>query len=1304
MKILYFALFLLVAALLFVLLNRLVRKLTYPLSKRFLHCRIIPIVFVVLLAATNVYTISHPLQLLDKIINSSQAAPFLSFALPNRAYELEYMLLVLLGLNLAVMGLLILVISIVKLIFMKKQEFIDIDDYYGIGKVLHFPWLLIRGLYEEEDGSIRLSGKGITLGIWVKGFKWAFVILWIAETLGIALSILWGKESWNEFLLTVTKSWYMLPMASFQLLQQVQFLLEDLTDEEAGTTGSADIEERQCGSIPQLMDAYRQILGNSEALLLSDIKNNMLLRDGLGSNDLGNQQIEDCSQPDVLNVITNQLQQCGVQQREQYQNALVELLNGRSINLCDQCEGRFLPYLCAYVNYYMSQGRTVLMLCRDRKRAEVLCEAVNQQMHRLNSLYSIWNISTLDGAENNSNLSMLICSVSDFLNYHVFEKRQDFAEDLFCTILADSVDLLSENRLCTERLFGTLRGKADDCQYILFSDINNDALRTTSEQAILQEVIPFSDDTTCGPNAGVMVWGEESYYRLQLKIGIGSQMSPYMGAALPLALIAVKYDFPRVYLIGRDSHGVFSFNDILSMSTKDVAKFVGKNINLKSLIRYQLDEALQKQDLSVTVVYDTDHNFLNTLMFWQKYAGTQGSLLHIISPAYALREYFAANYHEKHFDLKNTDFNALIPHFLGTKTSHMFVLLVLMCGKGLTEKELMDKSKEYGWSYATVDQLLYDCLKTVLALDEIHGVYECFHFEEEKIFREDLGKFEINTRITLIDSTICNRLSKLSGYASLISKNNQSQALSVLSGNIYNYYLQQQIIPVNGYLYEVQSVCDGNVHAEQVLPQNIPSYTQICDFTFEDYCPTDRSLDIGCMNLRICTADIQRRILGYVACNRGNHFSGDSDFSVNRIGEDIRMNVNCANILEINIRKTEFGDQAYNAARLFAYMIQDFAKTLFPATYQNLFAVIPFGWDLGLPQRVLSAGADAPLFDLVCSLIPNLNNAPVSDPEFVTIYVAECSCIEFGMVQMLFNRYKKVMSMLREYLSWYLESNSAQEGEAPRTAGRYLHFGADSIPGVFAPEALLNLCRKVAPEAEPATENVADVPNAQAERCTFCGRPTMFPVVLADGRQMCLHCKDHQLTQKDEIKTLFTQTVQYITEGYQISLPKNMHIRFQSATAIAKEAGNVDGGRILGFYNSGNHQLWLEARGPKIAMQSTLIHELTHAWQFHNSDFIQRLQKLLQQYPKKERALIRLLILEGHSVYMEVETMRRMHEESYADRIHAAYMQRQDEYGTGYRLVRDYLIEKSGQGSHMTPYHAMIQLLQDLIDGKVVIK
>lgn len=1300
MKILFFVLFLLAAAAVFVLENKLIQKLAYPITQRYLHCRIIVAVLLMLLALTNVYTVSYLLEFLDSIINAPGLSNFFTNVLPNRAYELVYMLLVLLGLNLLASLLVTVVILITKLVFSRKTEYVHADDYYGIAKVLHLPWMAAQRVYDDEEAPPRLNGTGFTMGIWVKGFKWAFAIVWILEMIALAVSILWGDDNWNARMLLATKSWYLLPMAGFLLLQQVQFFLEGVSEDEAGSAGSMEIEETQCGSIRPLMDAYQLIFNSSNALLLSDIRNQILTQDGLGSNDLGNQQIEDCRQPDVLNVITNQLQQCGVQQSEQYQNALIELLNGHSINFCDQCEGKFLPFLCAYLNFYMSQGRTVLVLCRDQKRASQLQEAMNREMERLNSLYSIWNICTLAGAENNSRISMLICPANDFINYRVFEKRQDFAEDLFCTVLADGVDLLSGDRLGTERLFGMLRSKAEIRQYITFTDINNDALRTAAEQAIKQEIIPFSDDAVCSPDSGIMIWREEGHYRLQQSIGVGSAMSPYMGTALPLALTALKYDFPRVYLISSDEHGTYSFSDVLSMSAKEVSRFIGKNMNLKSLIRYHLDEALQQQELSVTIVYDTDYNFLNAMMFWQKYGGSKGSLLHVISPAYALRDYFAANYHSKHFDLKNNAFNALIPHYLGTRTSHMLVLLVMLCDKGLTEKELMEKVKEYNWSYDNVNQLLRDCLKTVLDKDEIHSVYECFHFEEEKLFNETLGKFEVQTRVSLIDATIRERLCRLSGRANLICQDNTSHPLSVLSGNLFNYYLQQQIIPVNGHLYQVRSISDGNVHAAQVLPHTLPEYYQISNFVLDRYLPTEACMDIGCMTLRICTAEVTRNILGYVASSKGNQFAGDSDYLVTGFPEALQMQVGCANVLEFSIRRSEFGDKAPEAARLFAYLLKDFAKTLFPATHQNLFAAVYDPKNPALVQQVLAAGKDAPLNDLIRSLVPSVNMDFSGDSDSISVYVVESSCIEFGMVQMLYSRYKKVIMMMREYLSWYLESNQAP---GP-VVGSYLHFGSESIPDIFAPEALLALCQKITPETETASEPITVVTTDNTEHCTFCGRPTMFPVVLGDGRRMCAHCKDHQLTQKDEIKTLFLETQQFITEGYRITLPKNLHVRFQSAEAIAQETGGVDGGRILGFYNSGNHQLWLEARGPKIAMQSTLIHELTHAWQFHSAEFSQNLQKMLRKFPRDQRGKIRLLILEGHAVFMEVETMRRMHEDAYADRIHASYMLREDEYGTGYRLVRDYLIQKCGLGSHITPFSAMILLLQDVIDGKVVIQ
>ena len=1300
MKILYFALFIAAAGMVFWGLNGVIRKLAYHKEQRYLHCRLILAVPLVLLAAANVYTVSGPLKLLDRIINAPVLAYFFNLILPNRSYELVYMLLVLLGLNLAVTVLVITVISVVKLIFIRYQSFLDLRDAPWTDRLLHLPWLLTGWFYEDRNGSVRLNGRGFAMGIWVKGFKRSFLILWILETVVMGVSILWGSESWNGLMLTVSKSWYLLPMAGFLILEQVQFFLEGVFEEEAGTFGSATITEEQQDSMIPLWSAYRQIFSRTNALLYSEIGGSHVpSQDGLGSNDLGNQQIEDCSQPEVLHVLSNQLSQCGVCQSEQYQNALVELLNGSSVNICDQCEGEFLIFLCAYLNYYMSQGRTALLLCKDHRRAEDLCRAVNREMHRLNNLYSIWDIRTLEGAEINSRMSMLVCSIDEFLTHHIADKRRDFVGDLFCVILADSMELFSGDSICLERIFGVLRGIDSIRQYVAFSNVNNDTLRTAMEQSIKQEVLPFTNDCVHHPYAGVMIWRGESSCMLQRQIGIGNAMSPYMGTALPLALVAIKFDFPRVYLIADSAHGHNAFRDVLAMSSKEIANYMAKNVNLKSVLRNQLDEALKKQDLSVTIVHDTDYNFLNALMLWKKYGGVNGSLLHIISPPYALREYFAANFNKDRLYLRNNEFDAQIPNHLETWFSHMAVLLVSLCKNGMTEAELMEKAKEYNWDYDNVEVLLLDCLRAVLTREEIHSVYECFHFEEEKRFLEDRGEFETQTRITLIDSTIQRRLHERVDYAQLVSKDDQRQPLPILQGNICNYCLRDQIIAVGGYLYQIRSINGGTIYGEQILPVNIPEYHQISEFVFADYHRTDCCVDTGIVDMNLCTANVTRRIYGYWSCSGGNDFAR-TDVQLSSQAMPVETVMDGVKILELNIRRSELGDNAAEAVRLLAYLMKDFAKTLFPVTHQNLF-VITGEEDDALIPRVMEQGSRACLNDMVRSLIPRVTNPPAGrNSDCITIYAVEASCIEYGMVQMLSSRWRQVLLMVREYLAWYLESG-AEDGDTPAIRGSYLHFGSDVVPSVFAPEALLALCRKIALEDAPVADPVEIALDVDVPLCTFCGRPSMFSTKLGDGRLMCAHCRDHQLTQRDEIKTLFMETVRYLKEGYSISLPTNLHIRFQSADAIARATGGCEGGRILGFYNAGNHQLWLEASGPRITMQSTLIHELTHAWQHHDPDFSQKMPLVLRKFPKKDRNRIRLLLVEGHAVYMEIETMRKMHEEAYADRIHAASMARNDEYGIGYRMLRGYIAEQGSLGSYMTPFRAMIQLLQDIIDGKV---
>ncbi|MFL6517644.1 MAG: hypothetical protein ACJ8GL_06175, partial [Bacillus sp. (in: firmicutes)] len=78
-----------------------------------------------------------------------------------------------------------------------------------------------------------------------------------------------------------------------------------------------------------------------------------------------------------------------------------------------------------------------------------------------------------------------------------------------------------------------------------------------------------------------------------------------------------------------------------------------------------------------------------------------------------------------------------------------------------------------------------------------------------------------------------------------------------------------------------------------------------------------------------------------------------------------------------------------------------------------------------------------------------------------------------------------------------------------------------------------------------------------------------------------------------------------------------------------------------------------ENGSPKIYTLSTLAHELTHIWQYVNLD----VEKLT------------LAELEGFASWVEVHMMTQLGEIPYADMLKQQLLNRQDEYGIGYRLI-----------------------------------
>lgn len=1281
-------------------LNRIISKMAFPKEKRYLHLRMTFVLLVLELVFLNHYTSAPLIKGLDLLINTPFISKIFAFILPSRAYEVLYMLLIVLGLNLVAFIGSIAGMSIVKNLFGEKNlYFLEPEDYVGWKILFYIPHKIVNKFYDSSDSKIVLSEKGHCIGTWAKAMKRIFAILAIVEIVLLAVSVCWGNATWNILLRTLTKAWYWVPFAGFLVTEQIQFFLEGNIISETGTFGTTDISDALDGDISEMPRLYEATFKNTDSLVCYNKLNRIENNSNYLSNDLGNQLIDDCENSDVLNVLSRQLSECNVAQTEIYQKALACLADNHSINVCDKGEGEFLLYLTAYLNYVLSQGNTALILCKNRQEANKYSNIFTQSMQRLNNIGAIWKIRTSEDAKNDLPMNVLVCSFDDLLDSRVLEKRREFSAVLKCVVIISGEAFVTQDDIRIVRLFNEISLYTKELQYVLLTDTDNDNIRTAIENYIKQELLPFNN-AVCLSNTHIMVWEEESCHKLQCTLGIGTDMSPHIGTALPLALVAAKYDFPKVNVIPSINRPDDTYYQALAVNTLDTAKYLSNNAVINTVIRQDKIEALNSQDLKVLVCYDEYYNLLGTSWEWTKYGGKKGSILHIISPFYLLREFFADKFTNDTLYVGNKEFDALVPHGGTMKTSSMIALLVDLRDKGLTEEDILKTSKENDWGYSSAEEVLDACLSVLLNNEEKYNIFEYFHFEQRKRQLKDQGGFVTETIVTLSDTEAYNRIMKRITRAVLQIGDDKRVELPILQKDISNYYLREQSLIYNGFLYKINAIKNETIFATQQSDCYIYDYYPVSKFSFDNYTITDKCVDGTYLDFNIATAEVTRDIYAYWRSNNGYRITDNSIFSIESLCDEVVHETKNANILEINLSKSVLGEDSERVANTLAFILNDMFKTLFPYTHKNLFAVVPIKQGQIDLSKTVKNGTNCDIDEIIQSLIPYTHKVKSSNSDFQTIYVVEFACVEYGMAKLVYDNHESILRIVREYLEWYLEPVNAENGEVAGTRGKYLSFASNKIPSAFALKELLAFLVKVTGESVAVSK--AEQPVVEVElskECSFCGRKTLFVHELNDTRLMCNSCYDHQVTQREEIKTLYMQTVDFLESGYAIEIRKNINVRFKSAREIAKELSGVTNGRALGFYRDFGHQLWLEARGPRVPMRGTMIHELTHCWQHDNLP----LKELKKALPKDKRDELLIMLLEGHATYVEIETMKEMHETDYAMRQHQAFWQRDDEYGRGYRLIYDYFKEKAAEGSHMNVFTIMQTLATDIINGKVII-
>ena len=1300
MKIFTFVLLLVIwAAFFFGIDSLIINVLSYPKEKRYLHFRLIIVSFFTALIASTDLTNSFVVWL-TKLISAPSAIKVIFTIIPARSTGMVCMLLCILILNTSYAVVHLSAIATNKKIFKAKEnDYVVYDQLEGRERISRFPWKIINLFYEMDNGKPKLKNFGYMLGVSIKWMKFISLVIMLFEIVAMFLSISFGINLFNGLLLTIVQRFYLLPVALYFLFEQIQLFLEGPETVSGGSVDSVDISEKMMGDIQSLVPCYLELFENSGAILCVEAgPKDMVSAPNYYGNEAGNNQLIECKDPGLSEILFGQLRSSGIEMNFEYQNAVIQLLNGKSVFVRDNLEGEFSAYYCAYISYFASQGKCSLIICSDGASAEKARSEIEAVFENASGMNALSKISNVDNLTNDSDVNILICTYSDIADMDFILRYNNLAKRICFAILLDCDAFLDLDAIHIEVMLSKFRSIATLKNYAFVSDSGNEIVRERI-QSIFSLNNPglesFNHDFRPS-NSNVMVWKAECNYNLQKILGIGGSGSTYLGKALPLSLVAIKNGFPNVYVIPGKKVGDFFFQKNASdPNSMDLDAYFDAKIDIKNVIIPRSSDATESSELKVFCVYDENFNIFDSLMKWFKYAGTTGSLIHVISPSYMLREFLA--YYYKTNLTRSHSFHALYNNQLCLDHSRLLSLLAKFSDTDIEEEELLSISKSYGWEkkYNKITDLLLDAVK--LVRNEAHDIYDYFEIlDYNRLNRSDNKIVQFRT-FHLKDKKLISDVLSHVQLTGALNNGKTANTTTVLKGNVTNYYLPKQVVALDGNYYQIESVDNnGTVVVNPSSPKLLFEYYTISDFEITSAKLVDECNDQHNIDFNIYEADVVRNIYGYISSASGNDFTSNSDY---RDLTEARYTVTLKRIpvLELRIQKALLNQGSSNAKviRLLSELFNGMFKTLYPNLYQNIIAVPNIPFNRSLCETAFANEKMATAEDLVDLFVGGVNGSAISrddDDECVSLYIIEFSCFEYGLVKALYQNITEVLRMIYRYLSWYSVSEK----------GRYLHFGMDSMSPVFAPEDLLEFLSNALSmnETTEICDSCFDSFDDQYAiyKCSFCGNETRFAWKLDDGRVMCGNCHNQVKSQAQEIAAIYKEIRSNLEKIYNVSFDPTINICFQSKDAIERVAGKLSNGRVIGFYkHNPKKQLWIERKGPSVPMQSTMAHELTHAWQYAklDSDWKELDKRLGKKNTKKKRDVL----FEGHSVFVQIDIMERRGEKRFAEWLKSEYESRNDEYGKGYRFFRDYYRSKNSEGGPYTPFAVMSQLIEEILNG-----
>ncbi|MCH5354106.1 MAG: hypothetical protein J1E06_11675 [Acutalibacter sp.] len=245
----------------------------------------------------------------------------------------------------------------------------------------------------------------------------------------------------------------------------------------------------------------------------------------------------------------------------------------------------------------------------------------------------------------------------------------------------------------------------------------------------------------------------------------------------------------------------------------------------------------------------------------------------------------------------------------------------------------------------------------------------------------------------------------------------------------------------------------------------------------------------------------------------------------------------------------------------------------------------------------------------------------------------------------------------------------------------YLLYGSGSLPQNISPRETFEFLKGLGYDNNFLQQvregkNVAElvernyVPgDPNTHYCDFCGVELIGTEyeVLADGRERCLNCGKSAIRTEEEFKDVYRKALKDLDTFFGASITVPIAVKMVNAKRLHKSLGKsfVPTGksdpRVLGVAirdKKKGYTILVENGAPRLASLKTIVHELTHIWQYENWDA----KEIRSKYGSAQE----LEVYEGMAKWVEVQYTYLIGEPAAAKREEMNTRTRDDEYGKGF--------------------------------------